>query len=153
AWGSVVLFPRGHRVRRAAMLSIVFMIVEALLGAGLVLLELVGRNQSVGRAVYLSLHLVNTQFLLAALALTAWYSCEEPRGRAPRVVIGTLPVAIVVSITGAIAALGDTLFPASSLAEGVRQDLSGAAHFLLRLRVVHPVLAVLAGTYFGAVAV
>jgi cytochrome c oxidase assembly protein subunit 15 len=153
AWWSVSLFPRGHHVRRTAMLSIVFIVVEALLGAGLVLLQFVGENQSVGRAFYLSLHLVNTQFLLATLALTAWYSRGQPLARPAPVAMGTLPVAILVSITGAIAALGDTLFPASSLAEGMRQDLLGAAHFLLRLRVVHPVLAVLAGTYFVTVAI
>ncbi len=152
AWWSVLLFPRGHRVRRMAMLSILFIVAEALLGAGLVLLRFVGENQSVGRAFYLSLHLVNTQFLLATLALAAWYSRGEEPGRPSRVVMATLPVAILVSITGAIAALGDTLFPASSLAEGMRQDLSAAAHFLLRLRVVHPVLAVLAATYFVTVA-
>ena len=47
-----------------------------------------------------------------------------------------MPLAALVSVTGAIAALGDTLFPAASLAQGFHQDFSGAANFLLRLRVV-----------------
>jgi heme A synthase len=64
-----------------------------------------------------------------------------------------LPIALLVSVTGAIAALGDTLFPAASLAEGLRQDFSGAAGFLVRLRVFHPVFAILGAAYFIAAAV
>lgn len=147
---SVRRFPRDHRVRRYAVLSIVFLFAEALLGAGLVLFEFVASNASVGRAFYLSLHLVNTQFLLAMLAMCAWYSREtapDAVRRSPRVV-AALPVALAVSVTGAIAALGDTLYPAASLVEGMRQDLSTASSLLLRLRVLHPVLAILAAGYF-----
>jgi heme a synthase len=151
AWRS---FPRGHRARRMAVLSVIFILTEALLGAGLVLFQLVAQDASVGRAFYLALHLVNTLFLLGTLALTAWYSREGGMaGRWSPAVAGTLVSAIVVSVTGAIAALGDTLFPASSLAEGMRQDASAAASFLVRLRIVHPVLAVLAAGYFAWVAI
>jgi len=148
-------FPRVHRVRRYALLSVVFLIAEAMLGAGLVLFEFVAANASVGRAFYLSLHLVNTQFLLATLALCAWYSREDAPNavRRPPRVIAALPAALVVSVTGAIAALGDTLYPAASLAEGMRQDLSAASSFLVRLRVLHPVFAVLAAGYFAYAAV
>src|SRR5229473_6608919 len=73
---SAVSFPRGHRVRRTAIVSLVLILTEALLGAGLVVFQLVAQDASVGRACYLSLHLVNTLFLLGALALTAWYSRE-----------------------------------------------------------------------------
>src|SRR5260370_28805435 len=38
---SFFLFPRKHRVRRMAILGAIFLIVEALLGAGLVLFEYV----------------------------------------------------------------------------------------------------------------
>jgi len=58
----------------------------------------------------------------------------------------------LIAVSGAVAALGDTLFPASSVAEGLRQDLSPAAHFLIRLRVLHPVLAVGIGLYIVAAA-
>jgi len=151
---SAVSFPRGHRVRRTAIVSLVFILLEAVLGAGLVLLKLVAQDASAGRAFYLSLHLVNTLFLLGALALTAWYSRETARaGRWSLVVAGTLVIAILVSVTGAIAALGDTLFPVQSLAEGMRQDAAASASFLVRLRIVHPVLAVFAAVYFAAVAI
>jgi heme A synthase len=152
---SVRRFPRDHRVRRYALLSIVFLFAEALLGAGLVLFEFVASNASVGRAFYLSLHLVNTQFLVAALALTAWHSRDvaPPNGvRRSPCLIAALPAALVVSVTGAVTALGDTLFPAASLAEGIRQDIAAASSFLLRLRVLHPALAILAAAYFAYVA-
>jgi len=71
---SAVRFPKGHRVRKVAMLSLICLIMEALLGAGLVLFGFVGKDASPGRAVYLSLHLANTPILLAMLALTAWFS-------------------------------------------------------------------------------
>ncbi len=152
---SIRAFPSGHRARKAALASFTFLIVEALLGAGLVLLDYVGANNSAGRALYLSLHLANTLLLLAALALTAWFSrdAEPARGRISRLVAAALPIALLVSVSGAIAALGDTLFPAVSLSEGIRRDLSGTSDVLLRLRVFHPVLAVLAGVFFGSIAV
>jgi heme a synthase len=152
---SRVGFARGNRVGKLALASLVFLIVEALLGAGLVLFNYVDQNASVGRAFYLSLHLVNTLLLLGALALTAWFSREAAavRARGSALVMAALPIALLVSVTGAIAALGDTLFPAVSLAQGIRQDFSGAANFLLRLRVLHPVFAILAAVYFVAVAV
>ena len=152
---SVALFPPGHRVRKAAIYSVVFFAAEALLGAGLVLLQLVAANASGGRAFYLALHLVNTEFLLAALTLTAWFARDSAQApsRPSAIVVASLPLAILVSITGVIAALGDTLFPVASLAEGMRQDLASSASFLIRLRTAHPVLAVFAAAYFLAVAV
>ena len=140
------LFPRGHQARRFAALSVVFLFAEALLGAGLVLLRYVAHNASAGRATYLSAHLVNTQILLAMLALTAWFGSDavsRPWRSAPKLVLAALPVTILVAVSGAIAALGDTLFPAASVASGMRQEFSQTAGALLRLRALHPALAVL----------
>ena len=152
---SIPKFPRVHRARKMALASFAFLIVEALLGAGLVLFDYVGANSSVGRALYLSLHLINTLFLLAALALAAWFSrdVEPARGPISRFVASVLPVAVLIGVSGAIAALGDTLFPAVSLREGIRQDLSPTAHFLLRLRIFHPALAIIGGVLFATAAV
>ena len=145
-------YPAGHFVRRAAWASLFFMVTEALVGAGLVLLELVAHNDSIARAVYLGVHLVNTFLLLAALTLTAWWGSGRPapvrpvdwRRLAPLLL--TLGGLLLVGVTGAVTALGDTLFPAGSLAEGMRQDTSPTAHILLRLRVLHPILAITVGT-------
>jgi heme A synthase len=144
-------FPRHHRVRKLAGLSLAFLAVEALLGAGLVLFDYVAHNASAGRAFYLALHLANTQVLLAVLTLTAWLAtrAEVPltRRNIPATLLAALPLVVLLSMTGAVAALGDTLFPARSLGAGIAEEFSSAAHFLLRLRMVHPAFAVLAGFY------
>ena len=51
-----------------------------------------------------------------------------------------MPYALLC-VSGVIAALGDTFFPARSLAEGVAQDFNPAANVFLRLRIWHPALA------------
>jgi len=144
-------FPSGHLVRRAAWTSLFFMVTEALVGAGIVLLRLVADNDSAARAVYLGVHLVNTFLLLAAMTLTAWWGSGRPMPRQPiewrrlAPLGGVLAALLLVGISGAITALGDTLFPAGSLAEGIRQDTSPTAHLLVRLRVLHPILAIATG--------
>ncbi|HZQ54475.1 MAG TPA: COX15/CtaA family protein [Bryobacteraceae bacterium] len=145
-------YPKKHRVRLYSILSLVFLLIEALLGAGLVLLRYVARDQSAGRAGYLSAHLTNTMLLLAALTATAWLAYRRSDSafrwrNVPPALSGALLVTIFVSITGAIAALGDTLFPAASLAAGMRQDFAAASSVLLRLRMLHPVIAVLGSAY------
>ena len=148
-----------QRSRRTAIRSVSFIliIVEALLGAGLVLLRYVEHDQSVGRAVAISLHLANTLLLLGALTCTAWFSRPDvtrPRFAFRGAVLGLLlPLAVIVGITGAIAALGDTLFPATSFSQGMQQDVSDTAHFLLRLRVFHPAFAIIFALYGFFVAV
>jgi len=140
-------FAEGRAVRRWAWASLGFIVIEALLGAGLVLLEYVEQNASAGRAVYLCAHLTNTFLLLAALAGTAWHSMTEERWRfaaVPGWIKAGLAAVLLASITGAIAALGDTLFPAVSMLEGIRQEFSAGSPALLRLRLMHPVISVAA---------
>ena len=62
-------FPRGHHVRRASIVSLIFILTEALIGAGLVLFEYVAANASHARAFWMSGHLINTFLLLGSLAL------------------------------------------------------------------------------------
>jgi cytochrome c oxidase assembly protein subunit 15 len=147
------LFPRGHRARLFVALSVVFLFAEALLGAGLVLLRYVEHNASGGRAAYLSAHLVNTQILLAMLVMTAWFGARERKWTgAPKLILAALPVSVIVAVSGAIAALGDTLYPAVSVASGMRQEFSSTAAALLRLRVLHPALAVAAAIFLAVAA-
>jgi heme A synthase len=144
-------YPRRHVVRRFAALSIAFLVLEALLGAGLVLLDYVAKNASAGRAVYLSAHLVNTQILLAMLVLTAWFSCVPGSAASLRAkpwpLLAALPVVLLVSVTGAMAALGDTLYPAISFTEGFGREMAPAAQGLLRLRPLHPLFALAGGAF------
>ena len=63
-------FPKGHLARRNAGWSVFFMLTEAAVGAGLVLLEYVADDARAGRAVWMGVHLVNTFLLLGALTST-----------------------------------------------------------------------------------
>jgi cytochrome c oxidase assembly protein subunit 15 len=139
--------PKGHPVRRAAIWSLVFILLEAALGAGLVLFELVADNASRARALGMAAHLVNTFFLLAALALTARAAADRPwpvlrrKPLAAAAWLGLLGLIALAGSSGAVAALGDTLFPSRTLAEALAQDLSPTTHLLLRLRIAHPAVA------------
>jgi heme A synthase len=146
-------YPKGHPVRLGVILSMIFMITEALVGAALVLFEWVAYDASLERVFSISIHLVNTFLLLASLTLTAWWASGGPRPRLHErgaafwgLGAGFLGM-LVLGVSGAITALGDTLFPAESLAQGIQQDFSPAAHFLTRLRVWHPILAITTGLY------
>jgi heme A synthase len=152
-------YPARHPVRRWAILSLVFMLTEALIGAALVVLGHVAHNESVGRVFSLSTHLINTFLLLASLALTAWWSQRSTGDRPQRLTsqgwgqlaTGLLAM-VLVAMAGVITALGDTLFPAHSLTQGIAEDFAATASFLIRLRVIHPALAVTVATYLAVIA-
>ncbi|MGH7298082.1 MAG: COX15/CtaA family protein [Polyangiaceae bacterium] len=141
-------YPRGHVVRRGAAVTTCLMMGEALIGAGLVLFRLVAHDESLARGLSICLHLCNTFLLLASTALTAWWASggARLRLRGQRTVawaVGVPLVALVlVGASGAVTALGDTLFPPASLAAGLAQDLAPRAHLFVRLRTLHPLLAV-----------
>ena len=142
---------RGHLARGAAIAAVAFTLVEAILGAFLVKLGLTGTSQSPLRAPYLALHLTNTLLLLAALTLTAHllgrregYLKSSIRLVAPFGAIAAIVMVLVVGVTGSLAALGDTLFPASSLAAALAQDFAAGSTWLVRWRWTHPTIAFLA---------
>ncbi|HXX69589.1 MAG TPA: COX15/CtaA family protein [Polyangiaceae bacterium] len=147
---TILEFPRRHPARRAAAVATGLMVGEALIGAGLVLFSLVARDVSLKRALSICLHLINTFFLLAATALTAWWASGAPpvrlRNRPATATLLGVPLAAMIAVgaSGAVTALGDTLFPAPSLGVGLARDFAPGAHFLVRLRVLHPVIALLA---------
>lgn len=151
-WARRVTAP-GHPARFGAALSLGFMLTEAALGAGLVLFQLVAQDASTARAFAVGAHLLNTFLLLAALTLTVFWTSGGARlhvGGARRGLaqLSTGAVALlVVSVAGAITALGDTLFPSGSLVEGLNADLSATSHILIRLRTIHPILAVVVAVY------
>jgi len=141
-------FPARHPARRAAAWSGVLILVEALIGAGLVLLEYVADDTRVARGYWVAGHLLNTFLLVAALALTAWWAHD---GRAPRwrgngglaaALLAAGAGVLLVGVSGAVTALGDTLFPVATLAEGKALTFSPSAHVFVRLRIWHPLLAV-----------
>lgn len=146
-------YPRGHIVRRGAMLSMVFIITEALLGAGLVLFELVAHNASLTRAVSMAAHLLNTFILLACITLTGWWaSGGEPirlrgQGAVASWLITGMVGLILVGMTGAVIALGDTLFFAHTRAGGSEEDLAPLVSAIVSIRMMHPAIAIGFGAF------
>lgn len=156
------LLSRAFRARRdtstlfeAAAASFVFLVFEALLGAATVLLGLTGDNATIGRGILVAAHLVNSVLLIGALTLTLIYARRgaprAPSLRGQSLVGITLTVGLVgmllLIFTGGIAAMGNTMFPSESLAAGFRADFDPASHLLIRLRVLHPLIAISVGLY------
>jgi cytochrome c oxidase assembly protein subunit 15 len=160
-------FPSGHPVRRYALATFILVLVEAAIGAGLVLRQLVALDASIARAVTVAVHLTNTLLLTGSAALTAAHARRAGAGsrsvasfvaaastpgqpaavgdsaaesrRGDAVALVTLLLGLVlVAASGAVTALGDTLFPVS----GLPGRAPPADHFLVQLRVLHPILAV-----------
>ena len=148
-WGARRVYPAGSQVRAAAMASLIVMILEALLGAGLVLLEYVADNQELARGWWVGGHLLNTYLLLLVMTWTAYLAS----GGRPFTFVSWLGLRLALvllwvaalGMTGALTALGDTLFPAEDLASGTAMTFSPDSHLFVRLRVWHPIMAVLTG--------
>jgi heme a synthase len=145
---------RGHLARAASVAAVAFTLVEAILGALLVKLGLTAQSHSPLRAPYLALHLANTLLLLAALTLTAHF-LSRVRGFTRKTIqivapAGTTLVLVsllVVGVTGSLAALGDTLFPATSFGSALSADFSASGEWLVRWRWTHPAIAVVATAF------
>lgn len=141
----------GHRVRRDLAWSVGFFLGEVLIGAVLVLFGWVEDDASVGRVIAVTVHLVNTFLLLGAMTLLAYHASGRPeiapdfsRTRDRMLLLGVLSL-IVIGASGALNALSDTLFPADSVIDGLRDEFGPTAPFLLRVRTVHPLIAIAGG--------
>ena len=138
-----------------AALAMAFLLVEALIGAFTVLTGLTGDNVSVERGLLVAFHLLNSLALTGVLALTTLYSYPgQPwppawRGRARLKAIMGLGLAgmLLLMFSGGIAAMGNTMFPPESLAAGLVEDFSAQSHPLVRLRVLHPFIALVVGAW------
>jgi heme A synthase len=148
-------YPKAHPLRKSAFAVLVFTIIEGLIGRHLVKNELVAMDSSTERVVWMALHLLNVFSLLTAVTLTAWWSIGGAHLRvAANKRLAWLWGACLLSVlglavTGAMSALGDTLYPASSLMEGVRQDFARDAVFILRTRPLHPVVATIVSLFMA----
>jgi cytochrome c oxidase assembly protein subunit 15 len=145
---------RGHLARTFAIASVAFTLVEAILGALLVKFGYTAQSQSPMRPAFLALHLANTLLLLAAITLAAHflsrrkgYLRSQIRLVAPVGAILGVLVVMIVGVTGSLAALGDTLFPATSLGTALAQDFSATSGWLVRWRWTHPAVAFLASIF------
>lgn len=152
------IFQKGSLARKGAAYVLAFTASEALIGAGLVLLRLVAHDVSLRRGVSTSLHLTNTFLLLASLVVTARVAAGAPmpafrgRGWLGALSASALVGALVVGATGSIAALGDTLYPSHSVAQGLAQDIAPSAPLFIRLRSIHPFVAIGVGVLILALA-
>jgi len=151
-------FQKGETVRKAAVISGVFLVLEALLGAALVLFGWVDADISVGRLVVVPLHLINTFLLLGSLAVTAWWgsgfptpSHEVERSTKRWLIVGGL-VVLILGATGALNALADTVFPSESVVGDLSEKFGPTAPLLSNLRIVHPIVAIAGGLLLGWIA-
>jgi heme A synthase len=136
------VFEPGSRVRAAALWSVAFMVLEAAIGAGLVLLEHVAYNVSIARGYWMAGHLVNTFLLLGAMTLTAWWASGGLRPRLGRLVptasmAKLLFFTLVLGAGGAVTALGDTLV----LGGGIDPATDPVVATLVLARIFHPTMA------------
>lgn len=153
-WAFVSIFKHNQKlIRQMSVMTFIFILIEGALGAALVRFELVADNASEIRAFVVALHLINTMILLAFSTMVAWAASKEEevsfRGMNKQgnlMLIGMIGF-IVLSAMGAVTALGDTLFPAESLIEGIRQDLDPGSNFLIQLRIWHPVFAIIVSAF------
>lgn len=152
AFGSKSLTPN-RSVIKGAWTVLGFTLLEGAIGAALVKFGLVANNSSTMRAFVLSTHLASTFLLLAALSLTAlWSNGVAPMkwrdligrdaGKLGWSLFAALAATMVLGVSGAVTALGDTLYPSTSLMHGLQQDFSPTSHILIRLRVWHPFIAI-----------
>ncbi|HEX9962760.1 MAG TPA: COX15/CtaA family protein [Pyrinomonadaceae bacterium] len=146
-------FGKGHPIRKTAVVSFIFIITEALVGAGLVLTGNTAETLTAARPFWAAGHLTNTFILLAFLSLTAWFaSGGKPFNFKAQPKVLLFPAIAVlgiflVGISGSVAALSGMLFPSETLTEGVAKDFSATSHILLRLRVSHPILSIMVGVF------
>lgn len=147
------LYPQRSPMRVSSAMAMFFIITESLVGAGLVLFELVAHNDSIARAFWMMAHLINTFLLLGSITITAWWAASGvPEKHRLRGLTGILLVVgaagiLILGASGAVTALGDTLFPSETLAEGLAQDFLPTAHWLERMRIFHPGIAISVGVY------
>jgi cytochrome c oxidase assembly protein subunit 15 len=136
-------YPKGSLVRKGAAWSLGFMVLEALIGAALVLLELVAYNVSVARGWWMAAHLVNTFFLVGVMTLTAWWAQGGPafRFRGSGMLGASIVTMLIgtgfLSASGAVAALGDTL----TIGGGIDPASDPIVATLVGLRIFHPLIA------------
>lgn len=138
---SLKVYAKGHVVRKLASASLILIIIEALIGAVLVLGRLVALDMSAARVIVLAFHLINSLLLAGALTLCLRAAlAKELKVKKPLFYFAAaFPL---LALTGNIASLAGTLFPAESLSEALSLDLLPSPHIAIQIRPLHPVLAI-----------
>ena len=146
---SFKLFKTGSKVRKFAVASLIFIILEGLIGAGLVLTGNTAENWTPTRPLWMGAHLINTFTLVAILTMTAWFSTREhfvafELRRSHYVAFFASLIAIfLMGMSGSLAALSNMFFASASIAEGIAKDFDKASPLIVRLRISHPIISVI----------
>ncbi|WP_291426446.1 COX15/CtaA family protein [Deinococcus sp.] len=149
---------KGHPARFGALLTLGLIILEGLVGGVQVLLGLTAQSTDPARGFVQGIHLANTFALLGALLLTALWASGQPllrlrgQGRAGALSAAGLVLLLILGMAGAVTALGDLLFLPADGSVGigtVKHDYAATASIIEKLRVVHPMLAVLTSAYLA----
>ena len=143
------IYPKNHGVRFFSSTSLVLILIEALIGAVLVLTGLVGANEETVRVLVLAIHSVNSLLLVGALSLCYKMSLWEKRGekitenlKLEKPLIYFICFFPLLALTGNIASLAGQLFPSLSLVSALILDLLPSSHISLKIRPLHPLLAI-----------
>ena len=127
-----------------------FVLLEALIGAVIVIYEWVGLNSSTPRIIAVPLHLVNTFGLLGAYTLL-FHLTKNSKTNLNNFFDKGFKIGIILFLlsgaTGSIAALADVIFPSESFLIGISEDFDSNSEVLTRLRVLHPIVASLLSFY------
>jgi heme a synthase len=140
-------------ILKMAIGSFVFVLIEGLLGAGLVLTGNTAETLTAARPFWMAGHLIITLVLLTFLTLTAWFSSGgksfnfQSQPKILLLLFLAVTGILFIGLSGSVAALSNMIFPSETLTEGISKDFSATSHVLLRLRVSHPILSVLVGIY------
>jgi cytochrome c oxidase assembly protein subunit 15 len=146
-WWTRKFFKPKHPARFWAIATLLFTITEALIGRQLVKSGLVNESTDISRLFVMPLHLINTSLLLFSGVMTAESIEHGDTQRRPlssdEKRLGSLYIIglSIVLTTGAIAALGSHLMPSESLLHGLTHDLAPDSHPAVKLRILHPLLA------------
>ncbi|MDE0119741.1 MAG: COX15/CtaA family protein [Bdellovibrionales bacterium] len=153
---SFLKFPFRHPVSKSVLCIFLFTISEALIGAGLVLAGLTGDNTSPARVLVMNLHLLNSVLLVSSLFICWRLSLGKKFSFFNRMNEGSdrlskalfLFVFFLIAFFGSVSSLASSLFPSPSLLEGLALDFNPDSPWLIRLRWLHPFLALSFGGAF-----
>lgn len=143
-------FPKKHIVRKAAVLTMAFTILEGLVGAALVLYGWVTVDDSAARAAVMAFHVISTFLLLGciAAALVGSTMPQSPKLRGQGTAAAVVGMAalgvILLGVSGAISALGHQLRPTDHVLQAA---LNPATFWMVRLQPLHPLIAASVGLY------
>ncbi len=152
------LFPKKHPVRFTLGAALFFTILESWIGRHLVVNDLVAYSQAPERVFWFAAHQVNTLLLAASFALTAWWGGGQPapqlrkQGPFAALALFSLVALLGLTVTGAISALGDTLYPPENHLQVMEQAILPTANLVMKARPVHPYTAVVIAMFLSLAA-